>query len=134
MKRTLLFCVLIVFFTISFVSLVGCDSFDQKKKLKEEYELQEKCSKRCEGWFKKEYEGQKCFYKNHYNRKMNKCLILIYCNEGEVSNELLFDVNEHNRIGGFSYFTEGSVMCSMLGKECKSKSEWEKLVKPYMEE
>ena len=47
---------------------------------------------------------------------------------------MLFDVNENGKLGGFSYFKGGSVLCSMLGTECKSKGEWDKLVKSYMEE
>jgi len=142
MKRTLLFFVLIVFFTTSFIYLVGCNNQPPTKeqnsvsenKIKVDYELQEQCGKRCEEWFKKEYEGRKCFHTNHYNKKMNKCLILVVCSEGGVQNQIVLNVNESKKIGGFSDFGQGLVLCSMLGKECKSKEEWDSLVKPYMEE
>ena len=139
MKRKLFLSLIVVFFTMS---LVGCNNQTptkegksvSQKQLKEEYDLQERCGKRCEEWFKKNYNGMNCFYKNHYNNKMNKCFILINCNEGMGQTQNLWDVNENNKFGGLSVFKEGSVLCSMLGKECKSKEEWDLLVKPYMEE
>jgi hypothetical protein len=54
--------------------------------LKEDYELQERCGKRCDERFKKEFgngivntdDGQMIsVYNNHYNKKLNKCFILI---------------------------------------------------------
>jgi len=138
MKRKLFLPILIVFFTTSFMSLVGCNNQKSTKEqstksIKEVYELQEKCGKRCEEWVKKDYNGRNCSYKNHYNNKLNKCFILVSCNDG-VPHELLFDVNENNNLGGLSDFKKGSVFCSIMCKECKSKSEWDLLVKPYMEE
>jgi hypothetical protein len=65
---------------------------------------------------------------------MNKCLVLVSQTDGGVYNEILFDVNENNKIGGYTFYTKGSEMCSMLGKECKSRKDWDLLVKPYMEE
>lgn len=54
--------------------------------IKEDYELQERCAKYCDEWFKKEYgdgitenkNGINRFtYSNHYNRKLNKCFLLL---------------------------------------------------------
>ena len=56
---------------------------------KEEYELQERCSKRCEEVFRKEYAHSQIAtrkdneesmwmltYQSHYNQELNKCFIL----------------------------------------------------------
>jgi len=142
MNRKLFLSILIVFFTTSFMSIVGCNNQTPTKEQlsiskttsKENYELQEKCGKRCEEWVKKEYNGTNCSYKNHYNKKLNKCFILVSCNGNNISTEILFDINENNKIGGLSDFKNGKVFCSMSDKECKSVSEWEILVKPFMEE
>jgi len=57
--------------------------------------------------------------------------MLVSCNNG-VHNETLFDVNGMTRIGGIRYVAKGKVSCSMMGKKCKSKNEWDNLVRPYM--
>src|SRR5450759_2885071 len=54
---------------------------------KEDYELQERCGKRADELFKREYgntgitntkDGQAIAgYKNHYNSKLNKCFVLL---------------------------------------------------------
>jgi len=58
---------------------------------------------------------------------------LVSYNDG-VRNKILLDINENNKVGGFSYFKEDSIMCDVTGKECKSEKEWDELIKPYMEE
>ncbi len=47
--------------------------------IKEEYELQERCGKRAEERFRQAYgnETTAVSYTNHYNRRLNKCLILV---------------------------------------------------------
>jgi uncharacterized membrane protein len=52
MKRKLFLSLIIVFFTISFMFLVGCNN---QKSTKEQYQLQEQCGKRCEELFKTKY-------------------------------------------------------------------------------
>lgn len=144
MNRTRLLSIIIAMTTIS---LLGCNTQTPTKeqvkesssvsenKIKVDYELQDKCGKRSEEWFKREYDGLgfHCSYKNHYNNKLNKCFILVSQTDSGY-NEVLFDVHENNKLGGYTFFTQGSESCSMTGTECHSRKDWDKLVKPYMEE
>ena len=123
--------------------------------IKEEYELQDRCGKRVEERFKKEYgngivsnkDGTMMVnYTNHYNRKLNKCFVLVAGmsipkdketkdKQGFSTDKTLWDINENKQYGGFFKFSEGGLMqCEVLGKHCNSESEWDALVKPYMEE
>lgn len=110
--------------------------------IKEDYELQERCGKSSEDFFRKNYgngtiktdsANEFWSYKNHYNKKMNKCFIL--CEELVPKKKELFDIHENNYYG---YLIENDkhqvVFCSVLDKKCKSEKEWDLLVKPYMEE
>jgi hypothetical protein len=145
MKRKLFLSLLIVFFTTSFISLVGCNN---QNSTKEQYQLQEQCGKRCEEVFKnengngtindKEQIGT-VSYHNHYNKKMNKCFILLDENGYKKSNDKIYkmksllDVNEKKKYGFFYNF--GTLtFCDVLEKKCKSEEEWNLLVKPYMKE
>jgi hypothetical protein len=86
---------------------------------KEEYELQERCGKRAEERFKKEYGSETTMsnYSNHYNRKLNKCFILVtqtIHNDKETREMLgistirtLVDINENKVYGGFFKFSGG---------------------------
>lgn len=160
MKRTLLFCVLIVFSITSFVSLVGCNKENPKEQppvslstqddeRKVDYQLQESCGKISRELFTERYgngllqiDNQNIIvsYKNHYNKKQNKCFILVK-SETVVKREIiktlitLGDLNENKEYGRFQFTKENKLMgCALLEKECKSESEWDLLVKPYMEE
>ena len=127
------------------MSLVGCNNQNQTKEQssiskttsKEDYELQEQCGKRSEEFFRKKFKYSKPFlHQNHYNKKLNKCFILArYLDEQKY----LYDVNENKRYGVF-YKNPSTpkeidfVLCEVLEKECKSVSEFDSLVKPYMKE
>lgn len=142
MKRTLFLSILIVFFTISFLSIVGCNPS------KEDDQLQEQCGKLCEEYFKKEYgdgvfddkeHSGSIFYKYHYNKKMKKCFILFNEHGYKRSDDKLYgrksllDINEMKQYGLF-YNIGTSTVCDVLGKKCKSEGEWDALVKPFMTE
>ena len=86
MKRKLFLSILIVFFTTSFMSIVGCNNQNIIKEQSSLSELQEQCGKQSEEYFNKEYgngtintkmETTDICYTNHYNKKLNKCFILI---------------------------------------------------------
>ena len=143
MKRKLFLSILIVFFTTSFLFIVGCNN-------QKDYQLQEQCGKRSEELFKTKYgngtvsneiENTHSIYQCHYNKKMNKCFILtmtdglIKHNNLPYYQESLSDVNENHEYGGF-YRTDTSVLnCNLItGKMCKNLTEWKSLIKPYMEE
>lgn len=118
------------------------------------YQLKERCGKTCSERFKEEYgkegpysyEGNKGLiaYSSHYNAKLNKCFILItdarYSDEGYQS-DVLWDIIENKVYGDYFAFRRDKksfnmtiTKCGVLGVSCKSKREWDTLVKPYMEE
>lgn len=125
---------------------------------KEEYELQERCGKRADEIFKREFgngishdkDGSTYFgYINHYNTKLNKCFFLessmVYTRAkdkkktGSVSvsvMESLFDINENKEYGTYFKGDEDNQpsACKVEGKVCDSRKGWETLIKPYMEE
>ncbi len=124
---------------------------------KEEYELQERCGERCEEVFEKrcpsvlpEGYGRSYVdahgdlwifsYECHYNRKLNKCFSLITSTTTYYLNKNLVDVNSNKTVGACdfnidSYAQHLSVkFCYVLSNRCQSESEWDALVKPYMEE
>jgi len=153
MKRKLFLSILIIFFTTSFMSLVGCNnqkptkedsSVSEKKNVKEEYEFQDKCGQRTSEFFKKEYGngistdkyGQMMSgYQNHYNKKLNKCFIIITSTSKSIKMKNLFDFNENKELGQFVVDRNiNSIDCRVFENKCKSEKEWDLLVKPYMEE
>jgi uncharacterized membrane protein YhiD involved in acid resistance len=121
MKKTLL-SILLIFI----ISIVGCNSQQTPTKekssisQKELYDLQEKCRKQSEDWVEKKYKGKKYSYNNHYNNKLNKCFILVF--EKQLGYLVVFN----DRGGVFIGY--------ILGKKCETEEEWDKFVKPYMEE
>lgn len=112
---------------------------------KEEYELQERCGKRAEESFKKEWgngifstkEGQALVtFRNHYNRRLNKCFYLqTYIDskfkgkqKSMTTSRILVDFNDNNEIGTFLSPT----ICHVGGNVCRSEKEWDALVAPFM--
>ncbi len=163
MKRTLFLSILIVFFAISFMSLVGCNNHNiikepfspSEKKIKVDDELQKQCGKQSEEYFKKEYgggtitgkkgEGLISTYTNHYNKKFHTCFILINSTElirymgdkiESISIKTFFDLNENREYGSWIQFENDNKPCNcrILEKHCNSKEEWGLIVKPYMED
>ena len=102
MKRTLFLSILIVFFT-SFLSIVGCNNQNPTKEQssvspKELYELQERCGKEGEEFYKKTFnESNSRLDQNHYNKKLNRCFITV--TDFEYHREYLYDVTEHKQLG-----------------------------------
>lgn len=133
MKKTLFLLILIVFFTISFLLIVGCNSQKSNASEKQPRELQENCEKRSNEFFKKKYNGLRCNYINNYNKNLNKCFTVVYCNDGKPTQNF-WDVNENKKLGDITYYKRRCVKCFMLDKECNSKAEWDKLLQTYMEE
>lgn len=110
---------------------------------KDYYDLQERCGKRCDEFFMSRYNidrSEVCGHKNHYNKKIKKCFILVSCtliiDDGGENMELedIIDVNENKTYASFVQRGNDISTCKVFGKNCVSKKEWEKLVKPYMEE
>ena|ERR1700733_8851554 len=111
------------------------------------YELQERCGKRAEQVWQKDY-GQNITtdqygtiianYENHYNAKLNKCFMLEDATSlpkggGQSFKTLmLIDVNENKIYGTFT--NAGAVQCDLEGRACRSELDWRQLVAPFMNE
>lgn len=119
------------------------------------YELQERCGKQASAEFKREFgtgidstkKGKTITtFRNHYNAKLNACLYLITSNgfvadaKGKSSppfrSQSLFDFNENHELGTFWKREDNDkpLKCQVSGKACRSKAEFEALIKPFMEE
>jgi hypothetical protein len=162
MRKILILIIFILFFVP--IVIYAQDNPTSPTSVKEVYELQERCRKSSEEWYERMWGGQPMhkdkessmliYYQNHYNRKLNRCLILeevVHMPKNRKDTSLTFlnlsDVNENNKIFAHSIFTSASdpskrtlftsqhgVMCKVLDKTCRSWSEWESLIKPYMED
>jgi hypothetical protein len=159
---------LIGLFIFSFSLPLSCDRGDTGKtperpkhnadtnatKVKELYELSERCGKTSAQRFKEEVGKEGLYsdkaasggrtYNSHYNVKLNKCFILTTDQSYGPTRglvKLLFDINENKEYGEIvavqinkdSFETTVS-NCYVLETHCKSEKEWDLLVKPYMEE
>ena len=120
---------------------------------KEDYELQERCGKRAEELFKRDYgngvsntkDGQAITgYRNHYSTKLNKCFVLLTTTDMPYKDKqkalsilmVLYDINENREYGSF-FKRDGDNLpfdCKVAGRVCRSQQEWEALVSPYMDE
>lgn len=140
------------FFILLYLFIFVCPFNLYAGSVKEDYELQERCGKRAEEVFKKEFgtgsskninDIKLSKYINHYNKKLMKCFIQV-TESGITKTENikifitvkhLYDVNENKQYGTF---IKNDVVkkptCEVLEKKCNSEAEWDALVKPYMED
>ncbi len=114
---------------------------------KEDLELQAMCSKKAEEFYKKNPPQNSMYqYQCHYNKKLNKCFISI-ADASQLSafwsnSDSLYDVFENKSIGyyqqilkkGQHYYDTPPADCEVAKETCKSKEEYDRLVKPYMED
>jgi len=148
----------------------GCDTSErvsrlekQNKELQEEvrretatadYDLQAKCSKDAKAFFREGWgSGGKDVllldYRNHYDKKLNKCFILVeyHYKFGEglswMNDMSLWDVYENSKYGDFSEnhtivakpdFRSGDevITCEVTGTQCKTVQEFNNLISPYL--
>ena len=98
--------------------------------------LKDKCGKQCEAWFKsyqQRYPSDKFTYENHYNKRLNKCFVLLKYSEKQLKS--LRNINDNTMYGSFLSKQDGKIIiCNVLDKKCNSEEEWNSLVKPYMED
>jgi hypothetical protein len=125
--------------------------FSEPSKL--ESELRERCGKRTEEIWKKEFgiddisntkNGQIISkYENHYNATLDKCFYLtrsdIIGKKKVTKVERLFDVDENKEYGRFTGGNGDTFhICVMfVGKDthrCSSEDDWRGLIKRYMED
>ena len=140
-------------FVVALILLFAVSGYTYAQSVKEAYELQERCGKRAQEVFNKEYGNgnfsidDRTFmitYTNHYNRKLNKCFVILESISfpkkkdklGILIDKTLWDINEMKEYGGFAKFSDTDKLsrCLVLDKGCNSEIEWDSLVKPYMEE
>jgi len=138
-----------IFFLLLLLTLFG-DGYSASNK--EEDGLQEQCRKSAEKFFgraigsgfrRDDKKTETMGYTNHYNRKLNKCFILVtttivpkFKDETVIIFKELLDINEMKTYGEiFAGRNDNKPFgCKVLEKFCQSEGEWDSLVKPYMEE
>jgi hypothetical protein len=121
---------------------------------KVQYELQERCGKRAEQIFSRDWPHgspdnsmgytQTATYQSHYNPALNKCFMLETSNAYDKSRptvmKVLLEVNSNRQYGQFSGDQPGgkssglSPICNFGQKSCRSESEWDAMADVYMEE
>ena len=115
-----------------------------EKSQKEISKLQEKCEKQSKKIFRKQYNDGSVEnsnglflykYKDHYNKKLNKCFMVI-TEDGVLERyKKLLDVDENNSYGSIRVNNEQENLgCYVSEKKCKSEQEWDLIVKHYMEQ
>jgi hypothetical protein len=149
MRRAILLMTIVPFMVALSGPVAGQEA---KQTLKEGYDLQERCGRRAAELFEKFYgdgisKGMISNYTCHYNRRLNKCFILLtsrgYSKKEKGEKDLggstdkgLWDVNENKPYAQFFKFykVSTSMQCDVGDKTCRSEFEWDSLVRPYMEE
>lgn len=92
-------------------------------------------------------ESRMSGYTCHYNKRLNKCFVILsstgYPKDkksqksfGVSTDKTLWDINENKQYGQFFKFQKmnSGMTCEVLGKHCNYESEWDLLVRPYMED
>ncbi len=144
--------ILIGFLFLMFIAS-GSFSNSYAASIKDEYELQERCGKTARGFIKLGYGNgvsktrdgqQETAYVNHYNKKLNKCFVIISLSNYVLEKDhpeyvksfvkTLLDVNENKEYGKYinDYQPQKMLMCEVEGRHCLSPEGWEALIRPYM--
>ena len=115
--------------------------------LKTEYDLQERCGKRAEEIYRKDWGkvgviNHKDYqeignFTNHYNKKLNKCFILVssqqFWTDHDDESYELWDINDNKLYGSYYGYPLGALLkCNLLDTLCNSYKAWESLTKPFM--
>jgi hypothetical protein len=113
----------------------------QAQNRKEIYELQERCGKRAEQIYEKDFpvgerKGLEGF-ENHYNVRLNRCFMLeensMITKDAGKSYTMklltLVDVNDNKVYGTFS-----PLNCEVQNTTCKSEQEFRSLIRQFMED
>lgn len=129
-----------------------------KRNVALDYDLQAKCSKDADLWFRKGFSEDKdtvlLTFENHYNRTINKCFIIVenHFNLGRQTLSIstwendrsLWDVYENYRYGKFleehTYglnipASDHVLTCETSGNQkCESMDQWNSLTSSFMSE
>jgi hypothetical protein len=117
--------------------------------LKDEYDLKKKCSEEASQYYNALWVGTKinqdgsnihAEFTNHYNKKLNTCLILTivhnyeFMKDGIIIDKTLTDLHENSDIAVYNYQGQYKALtiCRVNETKCKSEKEFDELVKPYM--
>jgi hypothetical protein len=146
MKKIIL--IIVMLLPVLFL-LAGCAGYLQERTTEDinvDYRLQERCERKCEDYFRKEYGNGKLnggkrtvTYQTHYNKKLKKCMIVLntdYFSKNinlGYKEKFLLDVN-YLRGYGFFHNSGKITFCDVEKNTCRSEAEWVSLVKPYMED
>jgi len=94
------------------------------------------CGKDCEAWVRADERKlfrDKFTHQSHYNARLDKCFILL--NYTKKPLKVLKEIKENKIYGAIRSQKDGTtITCNVLEKTCKSETEWNVLIKPYMED
>jgi hypothetical protein len=100
------------------------------------------CSKAADDYFNTIVKDLTYNYSNHYNIPLNKCFMVLTsqgkANDGSVfSSVILVDLYEHVLSGRFTAWTRNDVqsrtpICEFTDATCKTRADFDALVKPLM--
>lgn len=99
--------------------------------------LQEKCAEGARKWFKDHSSEVIYGHSSHYNKKLDKCFIRVdyFFSETEWQLVQLHDAFDWRLIGSCFQRKDGTLVGCYVGtKMCASRTEFEALIKPYMED
>lgn len=107
---------------------------------------QEKCAKQANEAFTslgyKYGDDMNSYYENHFNQKLNKCFIEIITTSTAINTEkiqrkkFILDAYENKAYADFDGYSTGiepPYLCDVNGIKCNSETEFDELVKIYME-
>ena len=95
---------------------------------------QQQCSSAAKAWFKDNYSGYEMTklaldYSNHFNRKLNRCLVKVGGASEDGSYTYIFEVMENRQ---YAVFDVRGPFCDVGEIKCKDSEEFEKLSAPLM--
>jgi len=99
--------------------------------------LQEKCAEGASEWLKDHSSEVIHGLRSHYNKKLDKCFIRVdyFFSETEWQLVQLHDAFDWRLTGSCFQRKDGTLVGCYVGtKRCSSRTEFEALIKPYMEE
>jgi len=118
------------------------------------FDLSSKCMRDAKSFFNEKYPGVEFLgpqiqgpmyfadYQNHYNKRLNKCYILITTHFGTVDmghtyleRTELYDVGDRALIGELNINgkNQKDILCKLYGKECQSVDDFITGIEPYIE-
>ena len=105
------------------------------------FQLQKNCEELAAEKFRRESSNDedRVGYRAHYNARLNKCFYAdAYISgtpKGVSTWVYLSDLQENRIYGGFYNSANiGLFYCTVRDQECHSRTEWNELARPYMED